>query len=228
MRIDCKVMAHPSRADAVAQLLTQLDRDVEVIWDKPSPASSSPRRRWAVGKRAWQAIDRSADYGLVLQDDVVVAQDLLAGAEKALDQLGPEGLVSFYAGTGRPHQANVRRAIAQATRHSHTWWSTRSLMWGPAICLPTHTIDRMLAWSSRAGHGSWPYDYRIGVYYRDVRQWRTWYTLPSLVQTGHLPSLIGNDTGPKRQAHQFLGTDQSALGVDWAAHPEPHTPGLPS
>lgn len=99
--------------------------------------------------------------------------------------------------------------------------STRSLNWGPAIILPTRVIPEMLTWCEdhirRHERPRSNYDYAIGVYARDVLGYRAWYTVPSLVQTGDLPSLIGHDTGPARVAHRFHAGD--ALDIDWTRTP---------
>ena len=227
VRVDVKIMAHPVRRPYVEELLDQLDRDVEVVWDSQPRPSRDPRQRWRVARRAWLSMDQEADWGLVLQDDAVVCQDLVAGVEKALDHIGTEGLASFYTGTGRPDQENVQRALATAAEGGHSWLSTRSLNWGVAICAPIPTIRDMVRWSSHPGRGAWKTDYRVGVYYRDVAHYRTWYTAPSLVEHRGVPSLVGHDTGPVRRAHNFIGTNVSALTVDWARTPRDFTPYLP-
>jgi hypothetical protein len=216
VKLSATIMAHPARERAVGELQAQLDRELEVIWDENPVPSKDPMQRWAVGRRAWEAHDPTADWHLVIQDDVFVSKHLMAGLERALDELGKDGLVSAYTGTGRPDQANVHRALAYATKNGYTWMTTRSLNWGPAILAPVHTIPAMLKWCSHSSKARGNYDWRIGVYYRDVLKWRTWYTNPSLVEHRGLPSLCGHDTGPVRKAHRFH--EGSALDINWAAH----------
>src|SRR5699024_7401624 len=142
--------------------------------------------------------------------------DMLAGLARALDQVGRDGLVSAYTGTGRPDQLNVRRALANAQKRGHAWMSTRSLNWGVAIAMPTHAIPAMLEWCGSEDRAHLKYDYRIGVYARDVLGWRTWYTVPSLVDHDEsIPSLVGHGKG--RVAHATC--DGSALDVDWTRTP---------
>lgn len=217
MRLSAVIMAHPVRKDTAEQVQAALDRDVEIVYDTEPEPSSDPRQRWATGRRCWEAADPAADWHLVLQDDVHVAEDLLAGLEAALDVLGTEGLVSAYTGTGRPDQRNVKRALAVADQHGHAWMATRSLNWGPAILAPVETIPDMVKWCSHSSKAKANYDYRIGRYYRDVLKWRTWYTVPSLVEHRGLPSLVGHDSGPVRHAHRFH--TGSALDVDWSRTP---------
>lgn len=215
MKLSAAIMAHPVRSDTAEQVRAALDRDVDIVYDTEPEPSPDPRQRWATGKRAWQAHDPAADWHLVLQDDVHVSADLLAGLEVALSVLGPEGLFSAYTGTGRPDQANVRRALAAADKGAYAWMCTKSLNWGPAILAPVATIPDMLKWCSHSSKSRINYDARVGRFYRDVLKWRTWYTVPSLVDHADVPSLIGH--GGDRHAHMMHTA--SALDVDWSRVP---------
>ena len=228
MRLSAAIMAHPVRREAAEHVQASLDRPTPIIYDTVPTPSADKMQRWAVGRRCWEAADPGSDWHLVLQDDVLVSRNLLASLELALDHLGAQGLVSAYTGTGRPDQRNVRRALAHADRLQLSWMSTRSLNWGPAIIVPTASIPAMLDWCERHIRNHQPpksnYDYAIGVYFRDVIGWRTWYTVPSLVEHRGLPSLVGHDGGAPRVAHRFH--DGDALDIDWGRTPDgglPHT-----
>lgn len=233
VRLSATIMAHPVRRASAEAVQASLDRPTPIVWDPVAKPSKDKMQRWRNGRNAWQTAydaDPAADWCLVLQDDVRVADNLLAGIEAALDHLGTDGLVSAYAGTGRPEQRNVRQAIAHANKHGLSWWSTRSLNWGPAIIAPRHTIPDMLEWGEQEVIRNRPplsnMDRCIGVYYRDILGWRTWYLHPSLVEhRDELPSLVGHDTpGTARTAHRFHEGD--ALAIDWGRVPQkglPHT-----
>lgn len=214
--LSAAIMAHPVRSEQVDELLGQLDRDVLVSYDKKAVPSKDPAQRWATGKAAWELYDVNADWHMVIQDDAVVSQDFLAGFEIALAQVGTDGLVSAYTGTGRPDQANVKRAIRSADKNEHNWLSTWSLNWGVAFAVPTYTIPDMLEWCSKEARFTRNYDMRIGQYYRDILGWRTWHTYPSLVDHRDTASLVGHGQGGNRHAHKPL--HGSALGVDWSKH----------
>lgn len=214
MKLSAVIMAHPVRQAEAEELQASLDRPVDIIYDTNPTPSADPRQRWANGRKCWEAHDPDADWHLVIQDDAIASPDLLAGLEVALDQLGPDGLVSPYTGTGRPDQRNVARAINSATQRGHSWLSTWSLCWGVAIAAPVHTIPGMLQWCSHSSKARLNYDLRIGRYYRDVLGWRTWYTHPSLVDHRDSPSLVGH--GRDRHAHRFH--HGSALDIPWGAH----------
>lgn len=216
MRLSATIMAHPIRRESAERVAASLDRDVPIVYDTVEEPSKDPRQRWANGRRAWEAHDPGADYHMVIQDDALACEDLLAGLEAALDVVGPEGLVSAYTGTGRPDQYHVRKALRHAVEKGHAWMPTKSLCWGVAIIAPTATIPDMLKWCSHSSKAKLNYDMRIGRYYRDVLGWRTWYTVPSLVDHAEGPSLVGHD-GTRRVAHLFH--DGSALDVDWSRTP---------
>lgn len=221
VKLSASIMAHPVRQAPAEQVQASLDRHAPIIYDENPVPSADKMQRWKVGRRAWEAHDPTADWHLVLQDDVLVAEDLLAGLEAALGHLGQVGVVSAYTGTGRPDQRNTLRALAHADSHGRSWISTRSLNWGPAIILPTHVIPDMLTWCEGHIRQHEPprsnYDYAIGAYARDILDYRAWYTVPSLVEHRDLPSLVGHDTGPPRVAHRFH--NGSALDIDWTRTP---------
>ncbi len=217
MKLSTVIMAHPARKVEAEELREALDRDVPVQYDPVAEPSRDPMQRWRNGRAAFEQIDPSSDWAMIIQDDAVVCKDLIAGLESALDALGPDGIVSPYTGRGRPDQANVRRAFKCAKDKGHSWMCTKSLCWGVAIVVPTHTIPDMLKWCSHSSKSKQAYDFRIGVYYRDVMKWRTWYTMPSLVDHRDEDSLVGNDGGPPRIAHEF--SQGSALDIDWTQVP---------
>lgn len=220
MKLSVSIMAHRQRQAEAEELQGWLGGDTRIAWDPKPQTSADPRQRWVTGRLAWEMHDPSADWHMVIQDDAIPAQDLVAGLENALKILGPEGLVAPYSGTGKPNQFHVKRNIAHADEKGHAWWSTKSLCWGVAIVAPVKTIKPMLRWCSLTPRERLNYDMRVGMYYRDVLKWRTWYTNPSLVEHRDGDSLVGHGTtSPEgRRAHNFLA-EGSAADVDWS-----HTP----
>jgi len=216
MKLSAAIMAHPVRKAEAESTQAALDRPVDIVYDTNPVPSADPAQRWATGVAAWEAHDPSADWHLVIQDDAVPGQDLLAGLEAALDVLGPEGVVSAYTGTGRPNQPKVQAGLDRAKAGGHSWMCAERVYWGVAIVAPVETIPGMLAWCSSRKHAREKYDFRIGRYYREQLGWRAWYTVPSLVDHRDGKSLIGHgDVG--RRAHQMLRG--SALDVDWTRTP---------
>lgn len=202
-------MAHPSRSVFVSELLAALDRDATVVWDRRGD-------RWDTGRRAWEAIDRSATHGLVLQDDTIPCRDLAAGVEAALASL-PDPARSplcLYCGRVRPYKEQISALVAAAT-DSTSWLTMTQLHWGPGIVMPAHLIPDMIAWCDQRTE--------IPNYDRRISRWiqqqglTVWYPWPSLVEhrgVDENPSLISGRTGDRR-AYQFLGAGRSALELSW-------------
>lgn len=198
------VMAHPARAGMVHDLLTHLDRRPEVVWDRCN-------NEWDTTRRAWETADLAATHHLVIQDDAIVCRDLIAGLESALPHAPPESVVSLYMGTRRPQGRAVQQAATEA-RQGASWVAMRDLNWGVAVCLPTTAIAGMV----EAGNDSQARDAdrRLGDHFRRLG-WPTWCTWPSLVDHRPGPSLLGH-VANDRHAHEFHGTDRSALDIDWS------------
>lgn len=205
MRLSVKIMAHKKRARHIPGLLERLGlTEADVIWDRRSD-------RWDTGRRAWEAVDQTADFGCVLQDDALVPLDFIAGMEKALTYLPERALVSPYTGTRRPSASRVERAVKEARKADVSWIRMPSLNWGVGIIAPTDIINRMLPWCDKQTYPN--YDRRIGRYAIDMLRLPTYCTWPSLVDHRDDASLVGHGQG--RKAHQFLGEDVSALSVNW-------------
>lgn len=224
MKLSVAIMAHPIRKESAERIQERLGGDVPIVYDQNLKPSADKAQRWATGRRAWEAADPSADFHMVIQDDVLVAENVLPSLERALDELGPDGVVSAYTGTGRPDQLNVMKRLRVARKQGHSWIWTPMLYWGPAVIAPVYTIEEMLDWAEDYSMRNRPprsnYDYAIGAFYHYEMRWRCWYTAPSLVDHAGLPSLVGHDSGPVRKAHNFLGEDGDALSVDWTRTPE--------
>lgn len=212
------IMAHPDRWSWAESLSEKTGLDI--VWDEGGPATSDPKRRWAVGRECWErGLSSGAQWHLVLQDDALVCRDLIPGLGLALEPFNGRGVVSAYCGSGRPDQVKVRQAVQLAEAEKSNWVTTMSLNWGVGIILPTNTIAGMLEWCSDSGRAKDNYDYRIGCYYRDVLGWRSFYAHPSLVDHRDQGSLVGHFLAQRRVAHQFVGEDVSALDIDWSRLP---------
>jgi hypothetical protein len=206
------VMAHHRRAHLVPQLVCALDRYPRIVWDRRND-------RWDTGRRAWLAADLRADWHLVLQDDALVCADLIAGLESAVAHIPERAIVSAFCGSRRPprrqFETTLPANLAACRKAGAAWLAMTHLCWGLAVAAPTWSIPAMVAWAD--GRDIPEYDTRVGRYYRSIG-WRTYCTVPSLVDHAPVPSLIGGDGHePNRRALGFAGQDASALDVDWGA-----------
>lgn len=207
MTLSVAIMAHPVRRQQVEQLQAQLDGPVPAYYDPDPVPVADPNRVWATCAGAWRMVDRSADWGLVLQDDVIACRDFLAGARRALEQVPPESVVSFYMFGHRYIRTTGIEALPDGS-----WLRQQNLVSGQAIAVPTGMIDGMLAWCEHQ-RGLLD-DNRIANYFRSVHGWSAYFSVPSLVD--HVPdqSLIGHRRG--RVAYRFIGADRSALDIEWS------------
>lgn len=208
--ISVNVMAHPDRRHFVDELLADLG-DVPVLWDRKGD-------RWDTGRRALLAhVSTGARWGLTIQDDAILCQDLVAGAERAARVAG-ERPISLYVGKVRPRRRTVTSAVRQARRLGAPWVSMEGPHWGVGIVVPTAHIPELVAWADQAANPN--YDLRIEAFYEQLKT-DCWYTIPSLVDhrpVAENPSLIAGRTG-NRRAHWFIGSERSALDIDWEAQP---------
>ena len=207
MRLSAAVMAHPKRTAMVDELLEDLDRPVPVVWDQIND-------RHDTGIRAIEAYDPAATHHLVIQDDVIVPRDLLAGIERALVHIPPDAPLSLYVGRVRPFSRAVRNAVAQAGSAA-SWLTMQGIYWGPGIVLPTGHIPALSKWyRGDEGQQVTNYDRRVSAWFA-LHNATAWYTWPSLVDHRDEESLVKGH-GAGRCAHAFIGTDRSALDVDWS------------
>lgn len=206
--LSASIMAHPCREKHVDRLLGQLDREVPVSWDINTPPSPAKPRRWKVGRYAWEMA--TGDWHIVMQDDITVCRDFLAGLERSLAHVPADiGIVQPFIGTSRALGQHMVSLAREAEKIHASWISHRSMCWGVAICVRTATVPEMLRWCD--ARQTLAYDTRVGRYYRDVLGQRTYYTNPPLVNHLALPSLVGH--GSNRVGYSpFKG---SALELKW-------------
>lgn len=206
--VSVAIMAHPGRTRAARRLAAELG--APIVWDRGHGV-------WDTGRRALLACDQDATHHLVVQDDATLCRDLLDGLEIALRYAGqrPVGLYVGQRADGR-RQASVARGVYRAATDGTPWISARRWpLWGVASVHPTEMIDDLVRHGDIHGQAG-RYDWNTRHYYRQVGV-DAWYTWPSLVNHRPGPSLLGNANG--QAAWRFLGTDVSALDLDWSLKP---------
>jgi hypothetical protein len=200
--LSVSVMAHPSRAELVDDLLERIG-PVPVTWDKVND-------RHDTGIRAMEAHDPTCTHHLVIQDDALPCADLLAGIEKALVHVPDGHPASFYLGKVRPFRRAVQQAVDRCT-DDVSWVVMDGIYWGPAIVVPTDTIEDLAAWYRGPGKRTTNYDRRVSRWFeREGR--RCWYSWPSLVDHRGDDSLVTGRRGTRRAHRAHTG---SALDIDW-------------
>lgn len=222
IKLSVSVMAHPTRAWMVDELLRKLRTDgkygyaegVEVIWERGYG-------EWDTGSRAWAwGMEQNSTHHLVIQDDVIPCKDMLAGVEWALRGV-PEGeLMGLFYGSALLAELEEGGGLVETQRHKQvgravdlaraieaSWITMCGPIWGPAFVVPTAEIRGMLAWC---------YD-RTEVYDQRITLWciekgkKCYQTFPCFAEHRDQPSLVLPGRTHARVARQFLGEHVSAL-----------------
>lgn len=211
--ISVAVMAHRSRERLVVDLVQSIDADVFVAWDQRN-------NEWDTARRALLGYG-AARWHVVLQDDAVVCRDLVAGLTEALTRLDiarneyrppPNAMVSLYFGQAKPYGGRHARTARRADDEGCGWVRLPQLHWGVGLALPVPLIDEVVRVGDRTH--VLEYDRRLSTVARKMSM-PVWYTWPSLVEHGDVPSLLRHDGGEHRRAHRFEGVDWSALTGWW-------------
>lgn len=202
-------MAHPVREPLVEDLLTRLDRPVEVAWDVGPPSGDKPKL-WQVRRAALELA--SGDWHLVLQDDALPCPDLLTGLEAGLDHVPDDvAVVSPYLGTLRPHTSVFVALVRDADAEGACWIRTASAWWGVALACRTAAIPGLIEAANTMTYLA--DDTRVNRYFREIIGQDTYYTWPSLVDHREVMSLVGHTSQRHRRAHRWH--ERSALELRW-------------
>lgn len=213
VRLSAAIMAHPARQEQVDYLLNRLDRDVPVVWDEIG-------NRWDTGRRSMLAADPDCTHHMVIQDDVLIPFDLLAGLERALSYIPAHAPLCGYIGRLRPQNDRVLELVERARLTKASFITLRKLNWGPLIAVPTKSVIPMIELCDKLDIEN--YDLRLSRYWEGLNT-PVWYSFPCLVDHADGPSLVPGRNGvnrkrhtaPSRVAHEFCGENISALNLKW-------------
>lgn len=201
------IMAHPKRERWVPYLLGQLDGPAEVIWDQVND-------RHETGLRCLRHPTGGASHRLIVQDDVKVCRDLIAGMAKAAEHSGEHPVSGFV--RRRPAERRLTPLLDAAVAVGAPWVEAPGPWWGQALMLPSHHLDALADWFAASTVEN--YDRRIARWYQH-RGVTCLYTVPSLVEHRdgtENPSLVPGRASRGRVAHQWIGAQGSALDIDWS------------
>lgn len=210
MKLSAGVMAHPSRAADVEELLGRLDREVPVHWDGEGPASGNGDRVWRQARETWLMFDPAADWHVLIQDDAIVCADFLAGLERALDFVPQDAVVSPYLGTGRNVPIRWDALGRAAETSGASFVQSDRVLWGVCLVVPTQLIPEMVEFGDRKS--GMPDDMRVGAW-AQRRHGEVWYPWPSLVDHKPVPSLTKHRAADR---HARLHHEGSALDLVWS------------
>lgn len=197
-RLSVRVMAHPKRERFIPPLLDRLGiGDDRVVWDRRDD-------RWDTGRRAMLACDSDATHHLVVQDDALMARDLIAGVERALAEI-PAGtaMCLFMSRATRFWQVRSRPPRGRA------WLVMHHIHWGQGIVMPTALIPTVVGWGDEHPEVE-NYDIRLGRWF-DENRVPVYYPWPSWMDHLPVPSLIPGRPSGGRHARWWIGERASVL-----------------
>lgn len=152
-------MAHPERKEWAKDLSQKLQ--VPIVYDRKNDI-------WDTCRRAWLAIDKNAEYGLVLQDDAILCTDFRKHAEAVLQE---DFVYSLYAGN------LLSNRIRMAERKGRDYVITEMVYNEVALCMRTEHIGAMIQYCDEREATT---DQEIGRWAK-LNRIKIYHPLPSLV-----------------------------------------------
>ena len=213
MSVSVVVMAHRKRA-AQAEALSEQLGGCPIVWDQVGQVAETCHR-------ALQAHDRDATHHVVIQDDAILARDVLEALPLASRFCGPEMPFSLYTGWTKP-RVPIGELVRRALGKGVPWVETRGPVWGVAIAHPVALLPTLLSW------------YGQFAIKQDDSRLAKCYGVMGVRHRFLTTSIVEHDPGEEsltkpgffletRRAERFIGREASALDVNYGgpvlAHP---------
>lgn len=167
MLINYAIVGHSQRRTQAEALANRLEATLHM----DTTGIGCEANHW----RAWNHHPKYADWTVVLEDDAIPCKHFTTHVEEELSGLPVDMMVSLYAGTSYPIQAQPKY---QHTIAKGTPLITNNVYHAVGLAIPSHLIDSMLAHTQAT---SLPWDERINAWVHDQRV-RVKYTSPSHVE----------------------------------------------
>jgi hypothetical protein len=167
---------------------------------------------WANHWRSWASgmLATNATHHMVMEDDLILCNDFLAGVKEALSW-APHGPVSLYAN---------RAIMAECRARGSSWAEIVDGCWGQALIMPTDQVVEFIRWDREFLKASaYAYDSRLAIWSMYTNK-SVWCTAPSLVEHAGAGSSTLGYSNSRRTARWFIGESASALGIDWSKDAE--------
>lgn len=196
--INAVIMTSPKRreyTDALMQKFSDMAEAEEFDFIDYTFIEDDGGGEGATGVRAWlEVADPSkSDWSLVIQDDAIISDRFYWNLHNLLKH-APNCPISLYAGSVRPMEGLVARAVAQARVHHLDFMIHDDLLWGVGLLVPTYMVKDMINTVDTDEYQNLLYDRRLGAYFKK-KDIPIYYTLPSLVDHNFtIPSITGHDT----------------------------------
>ena len=184
MKLSIVIMAHPKR-EKLARALSKKLGGVPIVWDEKNNV-------WDTCKRSWLKINPKAEFGLVLQDDAIIAHDF---KKRAADRLVGRFVYNLFIPSA------LHKQVARAVEEKKETLQLNYISGEVAICIPTKYINSMIKFC----------DSRNAQTDQHITQWalkqrfKILYPIPALVDHSHERSLHRENLGLKQLDTPVVG-----------------------
>lgn len=192
MKVDFVVMAHAKREPYFDYLREHLGDDVKFSIDDDVQKLGT----WGNARRAWSMVDRTADYGVVIQDDAILCEGFKEKAVEFIAKHEGYAMNLFYGNRG-----SSNKIWRDSTTRDEGYVEHIRLMWGVAIALPVYHIDTLIASGDR--QLGLPDDTRIKNYWATTGL-KARFPDPCLVDHRYGESLVEGTKDRDRGALNFI------------------------
>jgi len=209
LKLSISLFTHPlrkSRLEETLKLLGEETSSMQVIEDKRSEGILE------TSLRAWSSYDPSADYHMVLQDDIIPCHNFLASIPSILAYL-PLGSTASL--------CDNFPVMSQSHTHDKHWLVTDLVHNACALIQPVKQIDDFVQWASWNIRHEYFHDDGALETYLKLNKLHCWHTIPSLIRHNNLGSVYSMRTGIKDRRRigptesVFIGANADPLDLDW-------------
>lgn len=165
-KISIAVMAHIARKKYFDYLKEGLGNVPFAIDD------GTKKNLWENCKDAWNSVDKSKEWGLVLQDDSILCKNFYPELNRILEEIGDRDyIISLYAGN------RMRLRIDRAIEKKHNYVIDTKIYNENALCIRTKWIEEMLRFCDLRN----PLTDKMIQTYARRKELRIYYPVPSIV-----------------------------------------------
>ncbi|WEH43923.1 NAD-dependent epimerase/dehydratase family protein [Streptomyces sp. AM 2-1-1] len=195
MTLTGAVMTHPRRIAAAGEVAAKDPKSrIQVVTD---PDPTGPPTALRTANPSWNCVGSTATHHIVLQDDVLLADDFFSHVE-AVAAAVPDEAVAFYEGWEGRNSGVVRLGALTGAQWGY---AIDEHVPSLALMLPAEAARGYAKFAAQHGDG-WPYDVVMQRYLKALGM-RVRIAVPSTVDHDDVPSLAGNSKHGWRRATYF-------------------------
>lgn len=204
IRLSVSIMAVPSRRDLVNALIERLTGECAHLTVATSWGSKF-ETIWNTACSSYKQYSLDATHHLVLQDDAVLCNHFL------------EGLLLVL--TARPDSIIIPFCfdpLAEFILEEGGHWLPNCEVGGVAVCFPITLLSHFLTWEQKVFKHSYPADdLRVMVYALFFKRYLI-NCVPSLVDHGYVPSMIGHHRVSETLTSSCFIGEQDPRSINWS------------